>query len=310
MLRRLFKYTAWLIRPFERGLVARFAGKDKSAQCSPVFIIGLPRSGSTVLYQLITDMFDVTYFDNLVNLGRENIHFSVQVSKILFKNRPHRSYTSKYGNTTSEGLHAPAEAGPLWYRWFPKDVSEVTMEMMSPKKMRHMKATVCSIMKREKKPLIVKNLHMILRMKVLREVFPDARYIYIRRDPLFIAQSIYLGRQKNLDDIQAEWWSVPFPGYESLLGAPVEKQIAHQVVELQRIIEHELSMVSKKNIFRLDYESLDLHSLQSELGAFLLAQPREGFSADDVRMENRNARKLEEHVLEKLQSEMNRIFED
>lgn len=290
-------------------MISKYAGRDSSHGYSPVFIIGLPRSGSTLLYQLVTDMFDVTYFDNLINLGRENIHFALSISNLLFRNRPHQSYRSNYGNTSSDGLHAPAEAGPLWYRWFPENVSEVTPELLSSEKMVQLRDTIESIVNREGKPLVIKNLYMILRMQVLREVFPDARYIYIRRDPLFVAQSIYFARQKNLEDIRAEWWSVPFPGHEALLGSPAEKQIAHQVVALQRIIDREIKEINKNNIFMLDYESLDLQMLRTELGDFLNALPRKSFSAENVDIHNRNSKMLPDEILQKLQSEMNGIFD-
>ncbi|MEX0980800.1 MAG: sulfotransferase [Bacteroidales bacterium] len=290
-------------------MVRRYANSDSGKKCVPVFIIGLPRSGSTVLYQLITDIFDVLYFDNLVNIGRENIYFSMRLSELLFKNRPHQSYSSSFGNTYSDGLHAPSEAGPLWYRWFPKNVSEVTPEMVSDKKKKDLRLLFSSLMNRSGKPLVVKNLFTVQRMKVLKEIFPEAKYIYISRDPFFIAQSIYLGRKMNLVDIDSEWWSVPFPGYESMIGLPAEKQIANQIFELERIIQNELRDVDKDNVVELNYESLDLEIIRKELGSFLNARFREGFSAEKVNLQIENKIKTDAATVEAIQSELNSIFE-
>lgn len=307
--RRLFKYSSWITCFYEKSMIRKYASSNSGKKYDPVFIIGLPRSGSTVLYQLITDMFDVLYFDNLVNIGRESIHFSSRLSELLFKNRPHQSYSSSYGYTQSDGLHAPSEAGPLWYRWFPKNVSEVTPEMVSDKKKRQLKLLFNSLMNRTGKPLIIKNLYTVQRMKVLKEVFPEAKYIYIRRDPFFIAQSIYLARKANLADIDSEWWSVPYPGYESMLGLPAEKQVANQIFELEQIIRNELKDIHKDNVFEMNYESLDLEYIRKELGPFLNARFKEGFSAEKVNLHIENIIKTDAATVEAIQSELNNIFE-
>lgn len=307
--RRFLKYSSWMTCFYEESMIRKYAFSNSGKKHDPVFIIGLPRSGSTLLYQLITDMFDVLYFDNLMNIGRESIHFSLRLSEIVFKNRPHQSYSSSYGYTHSDGLHAPSEAGPLWYRWFPKNVSEVTPEMVSDKKKKQLKLLFTSLINRTGKPLVIKNLYTVQRMKVLKEVFPEAKYIYIRRDPFFIAQSIYLARKANLADIDSEWWSVPYPGYESVLDLPAEKQIASQIFELEQIIQNELKDVHKDNVIELNYESLDLEFMQEELGAFLNARFRKDFSDEKVNLHIENKIKTDAATVEAIQSELNHIFE-
>lgn len=307
--RRLLKYLSWITSLYEKSMVRKYALAKPEEKHNPVFIIGLPRSGTTLLYQIVTDLFDVIYFDNLVNIGRENICFSLRLSEIIFKNRPHHSYSSSYGNTYSDGLHAPSETGLIWYKWFPKNVSEVTPEMVPDKKKKQLKLLFSSIMNRTDKPLVIKNLYTIQRMKVLKEIFPEAKYIYIRRDPFFIAQSIYLARKKNLMNIDSEWWSVPYPGYESVLGLPAEKQIANQVFELEQMIQNELKDINRDNVFELNYESLNLELIRKELGAFLNAQFREGFSDEKVNLHIENKIKVDAATVEAIQSEINRIYE-
>jgi hypothetical protein len=41
----------------------------------PVFIIGAPRTGSTILYQTLTNLYDVLYIDNLVCRFSKNLFF-------------------------------------------------------------------------------------------------------------------------------------------------------------------------------------------------------------------------------------------
>lgn len=305
--RRLFKYFSWLIRLFEKPRIKKFA--QRQGNSSPIFILGLPRSGSTFLYQLLTSLFDVIYFDNLVNLGRNNLFFSVGLSNFFYKNRVHNSFSSDYGNTDDSGLHAPSEAGTLWYRWFPKDAVEIGLGELSDKAKNDLKQNISSLIGRHNKPLLIKNLYMVHRMKVLKEVFPDARYIYIQRDPLYIAQSIYQARLKNLKDPKTEWWSVPVPGYESLLKLPVEEQIAHQVNSLQRIIREELSDIDPAKILEVKYEELEINDIKRRCSEFIGIDVRKEFLFSEDQFRQGNVQKVDDEVLSRLQSELNRIFD-
>ncbi|MFC2089959.1 sulfotransferase [Bacteroidota bacterium] len=302
-LRRLFKYSSWIIRLFELPRIRKYAKNQDEA--SPVFIIGLPRSGSTFLYQLITNYFDVLYFDNLVNIGRENLYFSVWLSNLIYRDKPHNSFSSNFGNTTESGLHAPSEAGMLWYRWFPGGDAELENYSLSEKSKNELKDSVLSVIGRHQKPLVIKNLNMVLRMKVIKDLFPGARFIYIRRDPVYIAQSIYQARKANAVDHTREWWSVPIPGYQSLLELPEEMQIARQVTDLQQLIEKELAELSAEKIMEVKYEDID-EDLVNKLKHFLGVEFRSETSISDITFRNTNKINIDIEVFNSLQEELNR----
>ncbi|MDA3778711.1 MAG: hypothetical protein PF487_00520, partial [Bacteroidales bacterium] len=59
ILRRLFKYTSPLISVFEKSKINKYSSRKTEKQ--PIFILGVPRSGSTILYQIITDFFNISY---------------------------------------------------------------------------------------------------------------------------------------------------------------------------------------------------------------------------------------------------------
>lgn len=306
-LRRLFKYSAWIIRPFERKIIKKYS--KKSSHYSPVFILGLPRSGTTVLYQYLSDFFNVTYFNNLVNLGRENIHFALSISKRIFNNNPHYVYRSEFGDTSGGGLIAPSEAGPLWYKWFPKNVTDVTSDTLSWSKKENLSLTIYSILEKYQRPLLIKNLYMLQRLKVIKELFPDAKYIYMKRDPLYIAQSLYIARMKNVKNPSGEWWSVTFPGYESLLDMPLESQVAHQVKELDKRILDELKDVNEENVMQVSYEDINPEIFEEQFGNFIRAEKRRNFSPERINFKPNNTRQLDDRSFNKLQSELNRIFD-
>jgi hypothetical protein len=293
---------------FERTKIRAYGRKPP--EHPPVFIIGLPRSGSTFLYQLLTGMFDVMYIDNLMNLGREALYFSTWLSQKKYAQTPHNSFTSDYGNTYRDGLHAPAEAGALWYRWIPKKAIMVDEHSLTPGKKAHMAMNIRALINRYQKPLVIKNLYFATRIRLIRDIFPEAKFIHIHRSPVFTAQSIYLSRLRNVKDPLMHWWSVKYPGYESLLGEPLEVQVARQVYELDRIIKRDLSGVGNDHLLRIDYDTLRIESVERVFQSFTLTRTRSQFKPEDVPFNPGNTRKLETPVFEALQNELNRLYRE
>ena len=66
------------------------------------------------------------------------------------------------------------------------------------------------------KPLVIGNNNAGLRIGLLKEVFPDAKYIVVNRDPFFVAQSLLLARKKIYGDI-IHWWGMMPKNYDQLL---------------------------------------------------------------------------------------------
>lgn len=304
--RRFFKYGSPFIRIFESGLIKKHG--EKKTDVSPIFILGLPRSGTTFLYQVLTDLFDVLYFNNLVTLGRENLYFSFWLSRILFNKCPHNSYSSSYGNTTDDGLRAPSEAGAFWYRWIPKDQIIIDENSVTIDDKKAIIKNINSIINRYQKPLIIKNLYFILRIRLIKELFPTAKFIYLKRDRLYIAQSIYLARIKNSKNPQSEWWSLNFPGYESLLTLPIEEQIAQQVYQLETYIQKELSKICPENIREIQYEELKPDKIEKQFKSFIGAEKRKKFSLDQVNFKFGNIQKIDDEIFFKLKYELDKIF--
>jgi len=302
ILRRMLKYSAPLNRLFEAKKVRKY-GKQ-TAEFSPLFIIGLPRSGSTFVYQVLTHIFDLTYIDNLMTLGRETLFFSSRLSRIFFGSRPHGSFSSRFGNTWESGLHAPSEAGALWYRWIPSNAVYVDENSLTERNKLAMTWNIRALTNRYRKPLLIKNLYFSTRIKLLRALFPEAKYILVQREPLYIAQSIYLSRLKNCKSPESEWWSVKFPGYEAYLGKPLEEQVARQIYELDNLIKNDLTGVAEEKIFKINYESLDQELIHGPLADFLGCGYRKGLNKSGVNLKPSNTQKVDDRVFECLQNEL------
>lgn len=270
LLRRLFKYFSFVFKIFENRGIKKF--DSIPPKCSPVFILGVPRSGTTIFYQILTSWFDVSYVNNFINLARPNLFLGFSVSNWLFKNRAHHSFHSKYGKTDSENLNAPSEAGQIWYKWLPEGNLVLDSTNVAAHKKSEFKKTINAIISRFDKPIIIKNLYFGLRIKLLKSLFPDAKYIVVKRDSFYVAQSILIARKnKNIDEHQN--WSVTPPELSALELKDVYERIAAQVCLMEKLILKDLEHVRSENLRVIDYEKLnDIAPILEDLKSFIGAE--------------------------------------
>jgi len=305
ILRRLFKYLSPFIRLFEIKPIRKYASRQPEFPI--VFIIGAPRSGSTILYQLITNFFDVSYINNLIHLSRENLFFGFWFSNLLYKNKKHNNFQSNYGNTNKFGLNAPSEGGPIWYKWFSKEEIYFEKDSLSDKKVKQIRKHFYAIINKQQKPLIIKNLMFCQRLQVLKQIFPEAKIIIIKRDPLYLAQSLYIGRTKTNKNQLNEWWSIKPKNYYSLKNLNVFSQIAGQVYYIEKQISDDIKLFPQENIFKINYEDLnqltekDLLNISYflEIGKPLskLSDFLESITKDNkIQLDNNTFNKLQEEI--------------
>ena len=80
-----------------------------------IFVLGLPRSGTTLLTQLLIAGLNVGYIDNLVaRFWLAPIH-GIRLSRAVLEKKQF-SFTSDYGKTPS--IDGPHEFSYFWHYWF------------------------------------------------------------------------------------------------------------------------------------------------------------------------------------------------
>jgi hypothetical protein len=287
ILRRIFKYFAFVFKVFENKGIKKYGRKIPQNQ--PVFILGVPRSGTTVLYQLLTSYFDVSYVNNLVNLSRPNVFIGFRLANFLYKNKPHNSFHSKFGNTENEGLNAPSEAGQIWYRWLPKGDIILDEKSLAEKEKNDLRLTIIAILNRFNKPLVIKNLYFSLRIRLLSSLFPEAKYIVVQREPYFIAQSILIGRRKN-NIKENEWWSVVPPIAKKVHYDNEYEMIAAQVYYLNKLIDDDLKCIRENHKTFVNYESFsNTNQFLNEISAFLSVDTRKELKFSEMNLKTSNS---------------------
>jgi len=164
-----------------------------------------------------------------------------------------------------------------------------------------MQQLIYALINKYQKPIIFKNLSFSVRLPLIRELFPDAKIIYIKRNPLFVAQSILISREKAKVK-NGKLWSIRPENYQKLEKYPPVKQAVHQTWQLYRQIEKDISLFSPERIMILNYEELsNTPPLIDNLRQFIEGKYRQNLSINPV--SPKNEIKIDNSVFNQLKME-------
>ena len=213
-----------------------------------VFILGLPRSGATLVYHYVVYRLEVAYWTN--GVGRHPR--APVVTSFLEKRRgpDHSDFRSRTGKV--EGTTAPREADSPWGRFFdperPPRFEDASSE--NAERLRNLVAATQRVFGGA--PFVNKNVKHMLRIDALARIFPESLFLVVRRRMQDAALSILRARLAAQDPTR--WWSVRTPDWERLLALPLEEQVAGQVRGLRRQLGADLAALPRERVLQLDYE--------------------------------------------------------
>jgi len=152
----------------------------------PITIIGVPRSGTTILYKLFTEHKDTAYFENYSSRFFQHPK--------MFRFIP---ILMKYQKWRYNITRPKRSEGYVWDRFYTQleylDEKNATDEI----KEYYYKAIKYQLKAFNAKRFVSKNPQNCLRIKWINELFPDAYYIIIWRNPKSVISSMYQIYQKK-----------------------------------------------------------------------------------------------------------------
>jgi hypothetical protein len=233
-------------------LILRKHFRSKQPQ---VFILGLPRSGTTLTYQYVVHRLNLSYFTNGVGKYYLSPCLITYCQSKLFGDY-YSDFKSNYGKVS--GAAAPREAGSFWNRFFGSD-DYILYKELKQKDVCILKNTIACIQNiYDDLPFVNKNVKHMLRIEALSKIFPNSYFLIVKRSLEHVAISMVRGRYSNLADPN-QWWSVKPPNYEKICDLPIYEQIGLQIVSLQEKLDSDLENLPEQRILYVSYEEFCNH---------------------------------------------------
>ena len=213
-----------------------------------IFVFGPPRSGTTLISQLIASCCDVGYINNLMaRFWLTPIH-GIRLSKAVLGDQRAHSFQSNYART--QELTDIHEFGYFWRHHLKKEhQSDVvfSQERESTINWEQLKVVLASMQQEFGGAMVFKNIFGSYHLTRLKALLEKVIYVYIRRDPLDTAISILEARKKYYQDLNT-WWSYTPIEYLSLKDLDYWQQIAGQVYYLRKYYDQQVENLNAVSI--------------------------------------------------------------
>lgn len=216
-----------------------------------VFVIGAPRSGTSLFYELLVARYHFAFFSNIAHrFYKTPVAASWLGRRLIRSYQP--QYTSEFGHIS--GWSAPNEGGWIWQRWLADGpwVDEHAIAGLNTEKMR---ATLAAMSAMFDAPFVNKNVMHSNRIRLMDALFPGCLFIEVRRDLQDTARSIIRAQQrhKGPEPDAEDWWSVR-PSNAG--GKDMVERAWRQVTGVAEDIARDSTALNRDCLLRIDYEAL------------------------------------------------------
>jgi len=220
-----------------------------------LFILGSPRVGSTVLFQLVINHFECFFPSNSFNRKFQNQEVNLESFDLSSCLSPLEkvSYISDYGKTLHDG--EPSEASAFFGTFFggehpSEDKSKAPMPDLAERFVEFCR----SLYSQSRKPLVFKNAWNCFRIRYLSQAIPKACFLWIRRDIADAAFSDLEARRKR--GSTNIWNSATTSDYLEIQKHPYWEQVVEQQYGYARRVGSDLSQFCRDRYFEVWYEDI------------------------------------------------------
>ncbi len=164
----------------------------------PVFLVGLPRSGTTLIYNLLCAHPDSAYITNGMNSFPNAMRAFEKVrSTFNFNVRGERFF----GDSIDSDFTSPSEPIMLWGKWFDRPIAQLSWPRvrgsdLEPSKVEEIQNDIKKVLScfgagQGRTPrFICKYVMFPTELRLLQDLFPDAKFVHIVRDARTTANSL------------------------------------------------------------------------------------------------------------------------
>jgi omega-hydroxy-beta-dihydromenaquinone-9 sulfotransferase len=289
----------------------------------PLFILGHWRSGTTLLHNLLTKDPNVGYMTTYQSVFPNNL-----ASKWIFKtfmriNMPHERPSDRVElniNFPQEDEFAFCNSqsnGYYNFFYFPKQYRQfynrsVHHDKLSEKQRKLWYATYDTMLNKalintDKKRLVVKNPINTARVEKLLKLYPDAKFLYLYRNPI----TVFYSTQRFFQQI--------FP---SLWLDKVDKEfITHMIIDVYNLVMNDYleqkALIPPENLIELKFEDFEkqpmaeIEKIYNQLWKedFAAVKPYFSYYLETQKKHKKNKYKIESAEMEMIQKHLGKPIE-
>lgn len=242
----------------------------------PIFLISLPRAGSSMLQNILCTHPDVAYISHGIHMFRETFCASEDLRRRLSLNARGQRYL---GDSVDVDAESPCDPIMFWSDWLqvPLDDTgyrELHLTDFSSTHIERVRETIQRILwcyGGASKRFLTKFPGLLPYLDLLAELFPDAKFIHLVRDPRSAANSmlkLYQNDKAQFEKLKAEHpkkvnISSPFIAYPRLphLTEYLERYGADDIRTTAHLYQDAVDFVSEKkdrlpSFYEIKYEDL------------------------------------------------------
>ncbi len=270
----------------ERFLIRRNYREDLPI----VFIVGVPRSGTTLLFQLMSRYLDLGYVNNyMARYWMAPIWGGGSYRRRWSGTHQKGELESDFGGTSD--LDDPHEFSWFWQFHTEFGACDHLREQeLRAIDWRPIRRELLGLAGWFGRPLVFKSINYVnYHVDWFRRLLPDARFVWIQRERRFTARSILKVREQRYGD-PAIWWSVRPRDLAAWRERSPEEQVAHQIRDIEGALERGFSNLPEGKGLRLTYEALTRQprEILTQLAGFSGAAIKDEEGLRNLRLENRN----------------------
>lgn len=256
--------------------------KEAKSDLPLIFVVGLPRSGTTLLMQCLAQSFDIGFVNNIVARFWSNPLLGFLLSQLAGSSYK-SDFTNDFGKTND--AYAPHEFSYFWnknfkvtrYQSYLAEVNSKIIEWPS------IFDTIKKMQAAHGKGFLFKAMHQGRHLSEFYESFPNLFVIYIKRDPIEVSHSVLKARRNYYSDPN-EWWSLFSRNYKEIKSKPYHEQIPLQLESLNNEFDTNFAQLPEANKILVEFTDL----IRTPSNVILdIANKIEELSGVDILLEDR-----------------------
>ena len=227
---------------------------EREERFATLHVVGAPRSGTTLLTQMVASQFAIGSISNLAAAFWQAPVHGIRLSKKLLGWGNASTFASDYGRTPD--IWEPHEYGYFWSRALGySELAEPVNPATDPIDWARFRTVMTNMTAAAGAPIVFKSFMLGFYTEEVQAVLPKTCFVLVHRDPVENALSILKMRRTYSGD-EAAWTSVKPREYSVLRDETPAVQAAAQALLVERAYRRHFDRVGGRNCLVLSYEDL------------------------------------------------------